>query len=176
MLVVDCITGKTTVVEIFVTTLVDSQFTYVEASANQRSENFLAGKERALRFMGGAPRAIVPDNLKSAVTRPDRYESMAQEQFADFSGHFGTYILPARVARPEDKALVEKSMNYVYSRIYARLRDRTFYSVAELNQAIREPLEWLNRTKFRNRGTAARICLKTPTSQPLGSCRQRTTD
>ena len=95
--------------------------------------------------------AIVPDNLKSAVTKSHRYEPTLNQTFADFAEHYGTTVLPARVYRPKDKALVEGAVKIVYSRIYAAIRNQQFFSLEELNMAIREQHEALNDRKFSHR-------------------------
>lgn len=135
--IVDRETGEIKEVEVFVATLGASQKTYVEASFDQRLESFLRSVENALWYLGGVPRAIVPDNLKSAITKSDKYEPGINERFADFSAHYDTTILPARARKPKDKALVEGSVKIVYHRIYAALRNRVFYSIEELNHAIK---------------------------------------
>ena len=81
--------------------------------------------------------AIVPDNLKSAVTKSHRYEPTLNQTLADLDEHYGTTVLPARVYRPKDKALVEGAVKIVYSRIYAAIRNQQFFSLEELNMAIR---------------------------------------
>jgi transposase len=96
--------------------------------------------------MGGATAAIVPDNLRSAVSRSDPYEPEINPEFAEFAEFYGTVILPARVRKARDKALVENAIRLVYQRIYAPLRNRTFTSLQELNEAIRERLEIHNNT------------------------------
>ncbi len=127
---------KTKLVEVFVAILGASQLTYVEAVRSQKKEDFIMACENALQYYGGAPAAIVPDNLKSAVTESDKYEPTINETFADFAEHYNTTILPARAYKPKDKALVEIAVKIMYSRVYAKLRDRTFYSMEELNEAI----------------------------------------
>ena len=88
--------------------------------------------------------AIVPDNLKSAVTKSDKYEPSLNETFEDFAEHYGVAALPARAYRPKDKALVEGAVKITYNRIYTALRDKNFYSLDELNQAIWKALDSYN--------------------------------
>ena len=128
-------------VEVFVAVLGSSQLTYVEAVMSQKKEDFIPACENALHFIEGVPAAIVPDNLRSAVTKSDKYEPTINETFADFAEHYNTTILPARAYRPTDKAVVENTIKIVYTRIYARLRDNLFYSLEELNSAIAFTLE-----------------------------------
>ena len=100
-------TGEKPPVEVFVALLPCSQLTYVEAVMSQKKEDFIRSCENAFYFYGGTPQVIVPDNLKAAVTHPNKYESELNEDFAAFAEHYGCTALPARVRRPKDKALVE---------------------------------------------------------------------
>lgn len=118
--------------------------TYVEAVASQEKYNFIRACENALWYYGGVPRAIVPDCLKSAVTKGDKYEPDLNPSYQDFALHYGTTILPARPHHPKDKALVENAVRIVYSRIFASLRNMTFYSIQELNCAIFKELDSYN--------------------------------
>ena len=137
---VDPLTGEKVPVEIFVAVMGASSYTYVEASANQKAPNFIQSCVNALHYFGGAPAAVVPDCLKSAVIRADRYESAINRMFADFGQHYQCTILPARPRKPKDKAKVEGSVRIVYQRIFAPLRDRVFHSLAQLNHAIAQEL------------------------------------
>jgi transposase len=148
---IDRISGEVIETEVFVAILGASQLTYVEAVASQKKEVFVKVVENALHFFGGVPAAIVPDNLKSAVTQADKYEAELNRTFADFGLHYGTTILPTRSLKPRDKALVENAVKNIYTRIYAPLRDRVFFSLEELNLAIKEKLEKHNKTNFQNR-------------------------
>jgi transposase len=134
-------TGRTKDAEIFVAILPASQLTYVEASLSQEQESFMRANERALRYFGGVPSAIVPDNLKSGVLKADWYEPILNPLFADFAEYYRTAVVPARARKPKDKAAAENAVKIIYTRIHAVLRNRTFYSLDELNEAIREKLE-----------------------------------
>ncbi|MBA3665821.1 MAG: IS21 family transposase [Bacteroidetes bacterium] len=134
-------TGEVKQVEVFVAILGASQLTYVQAVMSQKKEDFIPACEDALHYYGGVPAAIVPDNLRSAVTKSHKYEPTINETFADFAEHYNTTILPARVYKPKDKALVEIAINIIYTRIYAKIRDQKFYSIDEINQAIWLALE-----------------------------------
>lgn len=138
---VDKATGDAKPVEVFVAILGASQLTYVEAVMTQQKEDFIPACEDALHYFGGVPAAIVPDNLRSAVTKSHKYEPTINETFSDFAEHYNTTILPARAYKPKDKALVESAINIIYTRIYARLRNVKFYSLEELNSAIGIALE-----------------------------------
>ena len=141
---VDRQSGEFIPVEIFVATLGASSYTYVEACHNQKVPSFIQACVNALHYIGGAPKAIVPDCLKSAVTRADRYESTINKTFTDFARHYGCAALPARPRKPKDKAKVEGAVRIVYQQIFAPLRDVVFYSLAEINRAINRELERYN--------------------------------
>ena len=168
--IVDRKTGKKQPVEVFVAILGASQLTYAEASFSQKSEDWIRSNERAFIYCGGVTQAIVPDNLKSGVTQSNRYEPGINIMFDDFAGHYQTVILPARVRRPQDKALVENAVNLVYQRIYAPLRNRIFYSLEELNEAIWDLLEQHNNTPIQRLKTSRRELfdnIEKPVLKPL---------
>ena len=133
-------TGEISDVEVFVSILGASQYTYAEAVATQQKHDWISANQNAFYYFGGVTRAVVPDCLKTAVSKANQYEPDINPEYEDFSRHFQTVILPARPARPKDKALVENAVKLVYSRIYAALRNRIFYSLKELNLAITEEL------------------------------------
>lgn len=149
--IIDKQTGEVQSVEVFVAILGASQLTYVEAVMSQKKEDFIGACQSALHFYGGVPQAIVPDNLKSAVTKSSKYEPTLNESFADFAEHYGTIILPARAYKPRDKALVENAVRIVYTRIYAKLRNNNFFSLEEINSAILLALEGHNKAHLRGR-------------------------
>lgn len=142
--IVDRATGEVIPVEVFVSILPNSHFTYTEACRSQKREDFIACCSNALRFYGGVPMAIVPDNLKSAVARANKYEPVINRTFKDFTRHYGCVINPTRTYAPQDKALVENAVHLVYQRIYYPLREMTFFSLEELNREIRRLLEDYN--------------------------------
>jgi len=139
--IIDRNTHEKIFVEVFVAILGASQLTYVEALMTQQKEDFIPACENALHYFEGVPAAIVPDNLRSAVTKSDKYEPTINETFADFAEHYNTTILPTRAYKPKDKALVEGVIRIIYTRIYARLRDEKFFSIEDLNKAIGLTLE-----------------------------------
>jgi len=149
--IVDKQTGEVKQLEVFVAILGASQLTYVEATESQKKEDFIVAVENALIYFGGVPKAIVPDNLKSAVTKSSKYEPILNETFEDFAHHYGTAILPTRANKPKDKALVEGAVKIIYTRIFATLRDQTFFSLQELNKAIQEKLNQHNKTPFQGK-------------------------
>ena len=142
--IIDRETRKESPVEVFVAILGGSQYTYVEGAKDQGKDSWIRLNENALWYYEGVPQAIVPDNLKSGVTKADKYEPDINPEYYDFARHYQTTILPARSRCPKDKALVEGAVNIVYSWIFAKLRDREFYSLEELNIAIWEELEKYN--------------------------------
>ncbi|MEM9148291.1 MAG: IS21 family transposase [Pseudomonadota bacterium] len=130
--------------QIFVGVLGASNYTYVEASWTQSLPDWIASHVRMLAFFGGTPGQLVSDNLKAGVTKACFYEPKVNRTYADLAAHYDTAILPARPYRPRDKAKVEVGVQLVQRWIVARLRGRRFFSLAELNAAIRELLEGFN--------------------------------
>ena len=130
--------------ELFVATLPASGLIYCEARMSQRLYDTVEATQNALWFYGGVPQIITPDNLRAAVTKADRYEPDINATFADMAGHYGCAVVPARAGQPTDKALVEKSVELVYTHVLAPLRDVTFTSIEQLNEAIWEKLDELN--------------------------------
>ena len=140
--------GKEKQAQIFVAVLGASGLTYVEASKSQMKEDFIRSTERSLRYFGGVPRALVPDNLKSAVVKASKYEPELNPLFDDFAEYYRTAIIPARAYKPKDKALAENAVKLTYQRIFAPLYGKSFSSLDDLNTAIREQLEKHNNRKL----------------------------
>jgi transposase len=147
--VVDRSTGEVREAQIFVATLGASNYTYAEATWTQGLPDWCASHMRTFEFMGAVAELLVPDNLKSAVTKTCRYEPRANATYEDLAAHYRTAILPARVRRPRDKAKVEQSVLLVERWILARLRNQLFFSLSELNAAIRALLAELNERPFK---------------------------
>lgn len=143
--------GVIVFVEVFVAILGCSQLTYVEAVATQKKEDLIKACENALHFYEGVPQVIVPDNLRSAVTRGSKYEAVINPEFAGFAEHYATTVLPARVYKPRDKSLVEGAVKLIYRSIYTKLEERTFHDLESLNAALRVALEIHNNTPFSKR-------------------------
>jgi transposase len=137
-------TGEICVAEVFVSILGASQLAYVEATMTQKKEDFIASCENSLHYFGGAPQAIITDNLKSAVTKSNKYEPTLNELFKDFAEYYGMTVLPAKPYRPTYKALVEGMVKIMYRTVYLSVKEKTHNSLEELNQSIREALEVLN--------------------------------
>ncbi len=142
--ITDRVTGNEKEVEVFVGILGSSQLTYVEAAISQKKEDWIKVNRNMLDYFGGTPKAIVPDCLKSAVTNGDKYEPDINPEYLDFARHYDITILPARPYHAQDKAHVENAVKIVYSWIFAPLRNMKFYSLVELNEALREKLEGYN--------------------------------
>lgn len=153
---VDKNTGEVIPAEVFITILGASQLIYVEAARSQKLEDWTWVNENAFWYYGGVTRGICPDNLKAAVTRACNYEPLLNETYDDLARHYNTVILPTRPGKPKDKALVENAVRIVYQRIFARLRNQTFFSIAELNEAIWIELEEINNAPFQRRNISRR--------------------
>jgi len=146
--VVDRETGEIREAQIFVAVLGASSYAYAEAQWSQSLESFIGGHVRALEFFGGVPALIVPDNLRSAVSKPNRYEPSINRTYTEFASHYGCAILPARPRKPKDKSKAEVLVQLVERWVLAVLRKRTFFSLAKVNEAIRELLTRLNEKPF----------------------------
>ena len=144
--IVDSDSGEVQELEVFVAILGCSQLTFVTAVPSQKKEDFILACEQALHFFGGVPEAIVPDNLKSAVKKASRYESELNDSFAAFASHYNTYVFPARVYKPKDKALVEGAVKIIYTSIFTKIDETVYHSIESLNSAIAVHLEAHNDT------------------------------
>lgn len=141
-------TGEVREVELFVMVMGASNYTYAEATYSQKLPDFVGSTIRGLEYFGAVPEVLVPDQLRSAVKGPDRYEPDINATYLEMAQHYGVTVLPARPGKPKDKAKVETAVLIVQRWILARLRHRTFFEIEELNQAIRELLEELNERPF----------------------------
>jgi len=150
MEIIDPKTGEISKAEVFVAALGASGYSYAEASMSQQKHDFIASHVRAFEFFGGITEVLVPDNLKSAVTKTNWYDPDINESYQDMADHYGTVVLPARPYKPKDKAKAELSVKLVQRWILAKLRHRQFFSLHELNEAIWELLEDLNNRKMRH--------------------------
>ncbi len=142
--IVDPKTGIHIPVELYVAVFPSGGLIYTEATISQDTEHTIRCTTHAMEYAGGAPKILVPDNLKAAVDTPSRYEPGINFSFDVFSHYYGCAVVPARVKKPRDKALVEAAVRLVYTRILAPLRNRTFTTVDELNTAMWENLDGLN--------------------------------
>ena len=146
--VTDRTTGEVRFAEIFVAVLGASSYLFCEATWSQGLPDWIASHIRAFEFFGGVPEVLVPDNLKAGVTSPHLYEPDLNPTYQDMAVHYGVAVVPARVRRPQDKAKAESGVQVAERWILARLRNRTFFHLAQLNQAIGELLVELNGKPF----------------------------
>lgn len=168
--IVDPQTGDLVEVELFVAALGASSCTYAEATHTQQLPDWIASNTRALAFFGGVPNAVIPDQLKSAVTLSCKYEPGVQKTFDEWARHYATTILPARPRKPRDKAKVEVAVQVAQRWILARLRNQTFFSLAELNTRIAELCAELNSRRMRTYNASRRELferLDRPALRPL---------
>lgn len=153
---VDPATGEIIECELFVAVLGASNYTYAEATRSQQIPDWIGSHIHALEYFGGATKVIVCDQLRSGVSTPDRYDPAIQRSYERMAAHYDTAVVPARPRKPKDKAKVEVGVQVVQRWILARLRNRTFFSLGELNVAIRELLENLNHRVMRRFGASRR--------------------
>mgnify|MGYP006301392023 FL=1 len=149
-------TGEIVDVELFCCCWGPSSYSYAEATHSQKKVDFVHSHPRAFKYFGVVPHGLVPDNLKSGIKVPDRYDPIANPLYDCMAQHFGTVILPARVRRPQDKAKVESGVLHIQRFILARLRNRQFFSLFEINTAIRELLEEFNSRPMKDYGNQSR--------------------
>jgi len=147
--ITDPVTGEITVAELFVAVLGASNYIYAEALPSQELPHWISAHLNAFKFFNGCPAVLVPDNLKSAITKAHRYEPEVNASYQEMAEHFGCVVIPARPYKARDKAKVEVGVLIAERWLLARLRNRIFYSIAEANLAIRELLVWLNNRPFK---------------------------
>ena len=150
------VTGEITDVELFVAVLGASSYTYAEAVPSQKIGDWLSAHVNAFDFFGGVAAALVPDQLRSAVSRPSQFDPEIQRSYLDLARHYDTIVLPARPRKPKDKAKVEVAVQIVQRWILAALRNETFFSLAALNERIRQLLKVLNDRPMKRLGGESR--------------------
>jgi len=168
--VTDPTSGKTMEARLFVATLGASSYTFAWAALSEDLPSWIDANVRALKFFGGVPEMIVPDNLKTGVTKPCYYEPDINTTYHNFACYYGTVIIPARRLKPKDKAKVESAVQVAERWILAALRNHTFFSIEELNRAIAEKLEDFNGRKFQKMDGSRRSHYETidrPVLKPL---------
>jgi transposase len=148
-------TGEIQQAEVYVAILGASQLTYIEAVESQKVDDLIYCCIHALEYFGGSPLAIVPDNLKSAVTTSHRYEPKLNENFESFARHYGMAVVPARAYKPKDKALVENAVKISYGRVFKNLGD-DIVPLTTLNERIKILLEQHNNTLLSGRDFSRR--------------------
>ena len=154
--VFDAGSGEERPAHVFVAVLGASNYTYAEARWSEGLADWIGAHVNALAFLGGAPKLLVCDNLRAGVTAACRYEPGINRTYQEMAAHYGAAVLPTRVRRPRDKAKVEVAVLIVERFILARLRNRRFLSLGELNEAIREVLGDLNARLMRRLGASRR--------------------
>jgi len=159
--VVDPATGEVGDARIFVAALGASNFTYAEARWTETLPDWIGAHVNAFAAIGGVPQALVPDNLKTGITKPSRYEPGINRTYQDLADHYGCVVLPTRIVRPRDKAKVEVAVQIVERFVLAKLRNRTFFSLAELNAAIRTCVTEINAKIMRRVGQSRAELLQT---------------
>lgn len=148
---VDQETGELIKCPVFVACLPYSDYCFVMAVKSQSIEEFLYALRKCLEFLGGSPQILVPDNLKAAIVKANRYEPTITRALEDFCNHYKTMVVPARVRKPKDKALVENQVKLIYTRVYARLRNEKFFSLHDLNLRIMEKVICHNQTRMQQK-------------------------
>jgi transposase len=148
---IDKETGEEVPCQVFVACLPYCDYSFVMAVKSQSVSDFLYALGCCLESLGGVPQVLVPDNLKSAIIKASSYEPDVNRALEDFANHYGTTVIPARARKPKDKALVENQVKLIYNRVYARLRNHTFFDLASLNQAIKEKVRDHNQTRMQQK-------------------------
>ncbi len=159
--VVDPATGEEHRARIFVAALGASNYTYAEARWSETLPDWIGAHVNALAAIGGVPKAFVPDNLKAGITKPSRYEPGVNRTYQDLADHYGCVVLPTRIIKPRDKAKVEVAVQIVERFVLAKLRKRTFFSLAELNIAIGDCVTAINGKIMRRMGKSRAELLET---------------
>lgn len=147
--IADPLTGEVRPMKLFVGAMGASNYIFAQARQSEQIADFIGAHVDMLAFFGGAPKVVVCDNLKAAVTNPDRYEPGLNRSYLEFADHYGMAILPARPYKPKDKAKVEQSVLIAERWILARLRNRRFFSLADLNAAIGELVADINARRMK---------------------------
>lgn len=149
--VFDSVTGEESKVYLFVAVLPCSCYVYAEACSDMKTENWLQCHVNAYRHFGGVARLLIPDNCKTATTSNNRYDTILNRSYNELAEHYGTAVVPARVRKPKDKSHAEGSVRFAETWIIAALRDRKFFSLNEVKEAVAEKLAELNQRPFKQR-------------------------
>ena len=147
----DSVTCQQSSAYLFVAVLPCSYYAYTEACADMKTENWLNCHVHAFNYFGGVTRLLIPDNCKTATSSNTRYDTVLNRSYQELADYYGTAIVPARVRRPKDKSSAEASVRFAETWIIAALRDRKFFSLQEVNEAVAEKLEELNGREFQQR-------------------------
>ena len=171
---VDIDTGEIHEAEVFVATLPATDYGFAMAVPSQRVEDFLTAVERFFEHIGGVPKILVPDNLKSAVIKRENGMPVLNKLFDDFCNHYGCVAIPARPVHPKDKSGVEDHVRIFYRRVVAPLRNETFYSMEELNAAISQKMRESNQRRMHQRPQTREelfLAIEKPNLMPLPGTR-----
>lgn len=161
-------TGEIIECQVFVSCLPYSDYSFVIAVRSQRIDDFLYALKCCLNDIGGVPQVLVPDNLKSAVIKVNKYEPTVTRAMEDFANHYGSTIIPARAYKPKDKALVENQVKLIYTRVYAKLRHEIFFDIESLNRAIKEKTKAHNQTRMQQKPYSREECFLANEKHLLG--------
>jgi transposase len=156
MQMIDPETGEIVKISVFVATLPASHYLYAEAQLKEDQRNWNNGHVRAFEYFGGVVKIVVPDNLKTGITQPNYYEPGVNLAYQDLAEYYKFAVLPARVKKPKDKGAVENGVQNVERWVIAPLRKRQFFSLHEVQTAIREQLEVLNNRVMQGPGRSRR--------------------
>lgn len=170
--IVDQTTGEVRQAQIFVAALGASNYIFIEATWSQGLADWVGSHVRAFEFLGGVTVAVVPDNLKSGISKACYYDPEINPTYQEMASHYGVVVLPARIREPRDKAKVETAVQIVERQILARLRNHTFFCLAELNREIRKLLVELNSKPFQKLSGSRQSMFATvdrPALKPLPS-------
>lgn len=148
---IDKETGEYIRCQVFVACLPYSDFSFAMAVESQKTEDFIIALQACLHQLGGVPKSLIPDNLKAAVIKSSKYEPSINQILEEFANHYGTTVIPARSGKPQDKALVENQVKIIYTRVYAKLRNRQFFDLATLNEAITDKIHAHNQTRMQKK-------------------------
>lgn len=154
--ITDPLTGEVRQAQIFVAAMGYSHMIYAEATLSQQSDDWLASHVRTLEYFGGCPAVVVPDNLKSGITNPCRYDPEVNHAYHELAEHYGLAVIPARVRHPKDKSKVEKAVQIVEYEALAVLRNQRYFSIGALNTDLRELVEDINNRPFQKIGGTRR--------------------
>jgi transposase len=148
---IDRETGEVIFCPVFVACLPFSDYCFAWVCRNQSTDEFVEALIACLSHLDGVPRVLVPDNLKAAVIRANRYHPELNRILEDFANHYGIVVLPARVGKPQDKALCENQVKLLYSRVYARLRNHQFFDLCSLREAVHQKVRDHNQTRMQQK-------------------------
>jgi len=155
---IDQKTGEVVACHVFVACLPYSDYSFAMAVKSQTISDFLHALKCCLNELGGVPQVLVPDNLKSAITKASKYEPDVNRALEDFANHYGLTVVPTRTYKPKDKALVENQVKLIYTRIYAKLRNVIFFDLVSLNKGIRQKNKDHNQTRMQQKPFSREEC------------------